>query len=198
MLRFTSFVSFPVMFGLCLVSRELIVIAITEKWLASAHILSVLCIWGAFVPINYLFTNLIISRGHSNVYMWSTIALCLTLLIAVICAYPFGFEWMLRMFVGINIAWLVVWFWYVHKEIGLKFIDMLKDLSPYLLLSAALTIGSHFLLAGISNIYLSFLLKVIFVAVCYVSILWVAGSVILKESMNFVIGRLGRRHNENN
>ena len=198
LLRFTAFVSFPVMFGLSLVSRELIVIAITDKWLASAHILSVLCIWGAFVPVNYLFTNLIISRGHSNVYMWGTISLCLTLMAAVICAYPFGFEWMLRMFVGINIAWLLVWFRFVHQEIGLEFSAMLKDLSPYLLLSAALTIGSHFLLAGVSNIYLSLLLKVIIVAVCYVAVLWLAGSVILKESVNFVIGRLGRRRHEDN
>ena len=189
LLRFTAFVSFPAMFGLSLVSHEVIVIAITEKWLASAHILSVLCIWGAFVPINNLFANLIITRGHSNVYMWCTIVLCLLLLGAVIGAYPSGFEWMLRAFVGINIGWLLVWWWFVHREIGLRFVDMLQDLSPYLLLAAALTIGCHYLLAGIENIYLSLLLKVLIVGILYVAILWMAGSVILKESINFLLGK---------
>lgn len=192
LLRFTAFVSFPAMFGLSLVSQEVIVIAITEKWLASAHILSVLCIWGAFVPINNLFANLIITRGHSNVYMWSTIALCLLLLGAVIGAYPFGFEWMLWAFVGINIGWLLVWWWFVHREIGLRFIEMLRDLSPYLLLSAALTIGCHYLLAGMDNIYLSLLLKVLIVGILYIGILWMAGSVILKESIAFLLGK-GRK-----
>ena len=192
LLRFTAFVSFPAMFGLSLVSQEVIIIAITEKWLASAHILSVLCIWGAFVPINNLFANLIITRGHSNIYMWSTIVLCLLLLGAVIGAYPFGFEWMLRAFVGINIGWLLVWWWFVHREIGLRFIEMLRDLSPYLLLSAALTIGCHYLLAGMDNIYLSLLLKVLIVGILYVAILWMAGSVILKESVGFLLGK-GRK-----
>jgi len=192
LLRFTAFVSFPAMFGLSLVSQEIIVIAITEKWLASAHILSVLCIWGAFVPINNLFANLIITRGHSNIYMWSTITLCLLLLGAVIGAYPFGFEWMLWAFVGINIGWLLVWWWFVHREIGLRFIEMLRDLSPYLLLSAALTIGCHYLLAGMDNIYLSLLLKVLIVGILYVAILWMAGSVILKESVGFLLGK-GRK-----
>lgn len=192
LLRFTAFVSFPAMFGLSLVSQEVIVIAITEKWLASAHILSVLCIWGAFVPINNLFANLIITRGHSNVYMWSTIALCLLLLGAVIGAYPFGFEWMLWAFVGINIGWLLVWWWFVHREIGLRFIEMLRDLSPYLLLSTALTIGCHYLLADIDNIYVSLLLKVLIVGILYIGILWMAGSVILKESVGFLLGK-GRK-----
>lgn len=192
LLRFTAFVSFPAMFGLSLVSQEVIVIAITEKWLASAHILSVLCIWGAFVPINNLFANLIITRGHSNVYMWSTIALCLLLLGAVIGAYPFGFEWMLWAFVGINIGWLLVWWWFVHREIGLRFIEMLRDLSPYLLLSTALTIGCHYLLADIDNIYVSLLLKVLIVGILYIGILWMAGSFILKESIAFLLGK-GRK-----
>ena len=189
LLRFTAFVSFPAMFGLSLVSKEVIVIAITEKWLASASILSVLSIWGAFVPINNLFANLIITRGHSNVYMWCTIVLCLLLLGAVIGTYPFGFEWMLWAFVGINIAWLLVWWWFVHQEIGLTFVDMLRDISPYLLLSAALTIGCHYLLGNISNIYVSLLLKVVIVGIFYVAVLWMAGSVILKESVGFLLGK---------
>ena len=66
LLRFTAFVSFPAMLGLSLVAHELIVIAITDKWLASADILRLLCVWGAFVPVNNLFSNLLVSRGHSS------------------------------------------------------------------------------------------------------------------------------------
>ncbi len=189
LLRFTAFVSFPAMLGLSLVSREVIVIAITEKWIDSAHILGVLCIWGAFVPINNLFANLLITRGHSNIYMWCTIVLCLMLIGAVIAAYPFGFEGMLRTFVGINIAWLLVWWWFVHREIGLSFVNMLCDMAPYLLLAAALCMGCHFLLKDISNNYLSLTLKVVIVGVLYVVILWVAGSVILKESIAYLLGK---------
>ena len=85
LLRFTAFISFPAMLGLSLVSKELIIITITEKWLPSADILQLLCIWGAFIPVINLFSNLLISRGHSSIYMWSTISLSL-LQIAAVCA----------------------------------------------------------------------------------------------------------------
>lgn len=50
------------MLGLSLVSKELIIITITEKWLPSADILQLLCILGAFIPVINLFSNLLISR----------------------------------------------------------------------------------------------------------------------------------------
>lgn len=187
MLRFTAFISFPAMFGLSIVSKEVIVITITERWIESAGILSLLCIWGAFVPLSSLFSNLIISRGHSSIYMWCTISLCLTLLVAVIAASPLGFQWMLRLFIGINILWFFVWFWFVRKEIGLHLRDMLLDIAPYILLAAALTLLAAYITAGISNLYLSLLAKVAFVAILYPLILWLAGSHILKESLRYIL-----------
>lgn len=56
---FHGFYSFPAMFGLSHISREFILIAITDKWLASARIMQLLCIWGAFIPINNLFSLLL-------------------------------------------------------------------------------------------------------------------------------------------
>ncbi len=187
MLRFTAFISFPAMFGLSIISKEVIVITITERWTESADILSLLCIWGAFVPLSSLFSNLIISRGHSSIYMWCTISLCLTLLVAVIAVSPLGFQWMLRFFIGINILWLFVWFWFVRREIGLRLRDMLLDIAPYILLATVLTFSAAYLFGGISNLYLSLLVKVVFVATLYPLILWLAGSHILKESLRYIL-----------
>lgn len=66
MLRFTAFISFPAMFGLALIANEFIVIAVTAKWQACVPIMQILCIWGAFVPITYMYSNLLISKGKSN------------------------------------------------------------------------------------------------------------------------------------
>lgn len=187
LLRFTAFVSFPAMFGLSLVSKELIVITITEKWLSSAAILQLLCVWGAFIPITSLFSNLVISRGHSSVYMWNTICLSLLQLVAACAMYPFGLEWMLRVFVAIHIGWLFVWLWFVHREIGLTLKHLLKDISPYLLLSALLTVSAHYLTRSIGNLYLSMAVKVVGVAAVYAFVLWKLQSVIFRESVQFLL-----------
>ena len=68
MLRFTAFLSFPAMLGLAFIAREFIVITITEKWLPCVPMLQMLCIWGAFMPIITLYSNLVISKGKSNIY----------------------------------------------------------------------------------------------------------------------------------
>ena len=187
LLRFTAFISFPAMFGLSLVAKELIIIAITEKWIDSAYIMQILCIWGAFIPIINLFSNLIISRGHSSVYMWSTIGLSVLQLAAVCAMYPYGLEWMLRIFVAINIGWLFVWFGFVKREIDLKLGDMLKDISPYLLLSVALVTAAYYITRPIGNLYLSMITKVTFVAGLYALALWKLQSVIFRESIEFLL-----------
>ena len=153
LLRFTAFISFPAMLGLSLVSKELIVITITEKWLPSADILQLLCIWGAFIPVINLFSNLLISRGHSSIYMWSTISLSLLQIVAV-CAIYIRVGVDAAYFVIINIGWLFVWFRFVKREIGLRLRDMLKDISPYLSLSIVLVVSTHYATQPIENLYL--------------------------------------------
>lgn len=187
LLRFTAFISFPAMLGLSLISKELIVITITEKWLASAYILQLLCIWGAFIPITNLFSNLIISRGHSSIFMWCTIGLCLLQLTAVCAVHPYGLQWMLRIFVVIHISWLFVWFVFVNREINLTLRNLLRDISPYLILSIASVTAAHYATRSIESLYLSMIAKIVIVAGLYALTLWKMQSVIFKESIEFLL-----------
>lgn len=62
MMRFTCFLTFPMLLGFGLVSREFIIITITEEWVASAELLQILCISGAILPLCTLMSNLVISK----------------------------------------------------------------------------------------------------------------------------------------
>ncbi len=189
LLRFTAFFSFPLLLGLGFVSEELIVIAVTDRWIESAHILSVLCLWGAFTPICTLFSNLLISRGHSDTYMWCTIVLCVLQATTLCITHPLGLDVMLWTFTAINILWLFVWFHFVRRETGLSLSDMFRDISPYLLLTVALIAAYHLLFGSIGNVYASIALKIVFVGTLYVAVLWLAGSAILRECITFLMGR---------
>ena len=57
------------MFGLSIVTHELILLTVGEKWTGSIPLMQLLCIGGAFVPLNTLFSSLIISQGKSDIYM---------------------------------------------------------------------------------------------------------------------------------
>ena len=187
MLRFTALVTFPLMLGLSLVAKEFIVILITEKWLVSAGILQILCVAGAFIPISALFSNLIISRGHSKAHMWTSVAQCVAGIVVAMAASPFGIHVMVMAFVAVTILWTGVWLWLARREVSITAYEFLRDISPYLLLSVALCLIAHFACGGIGNIYLRFGMKVLAVAIPYVGVLWLLGSTILRESANFLI-----------
>ena len=186
LLRFTAFVSFPAMFGLALVAKEFIVILLGEKWIDSAYMLQILCVMGAFCPMSNLFSNLIIGRGHSSVHMWTTISLCIAQLASVIISAPYGIMRMIQVYVVITVGWMLVWYHFAHREIGITLCEVVKDISPYLIISLALVVFAGFITHNVSNLYLSFAIKVLFVGVAYCVILWLLRSTIFRETVEFI------------
>ena len=77
----------------------------------------------------------------------------------------------------------------MHREIGLTLKHLLKDISPYLFLSALLTVLAHYLTHSIGNLYLSMAVKVVGVAAVYALVLWKLQSVIFRESVQFLLKR---------
>lgn len=187
MLRFTAFVSFPAMLGLCLIAHDFIVIAIEEKWLESIPMLQLLCIGGAFLPIVNLYSNLMISKGKSNIYMWNTIALGMLQLAVMLLLYPYGIHQMLIAYVCINISWLLVWHYFAHREIGLRLFDALKDILPFAVIAALVMGGTYLITNGLPNIYIRLVAKLTIAAILYISIMWFSGSVTYKESINYLL-----------
>lgn len=186
LLRITALFSFIFLLGLATISDEFIVITIGTKWLHSAHILKILCVWGAFIPIQNLMTNLLIAKGHSDIFMWGTIGLALAEIGAALIMYPHGINTMLYIFVLINILWTFVWHFFVKREIKFTLIQFLSDVVPYLALSALLCVSAHFLLSSINSLWIKMLAKIIIISTTYISILWFARVEIFHECLNFL------------
>ena len=186
MMRFTCFISFPAMFGLSLIAPELITIAITDKWIESAKMLQILCISGAFIPIISLCSNLLISKGKSDIYMWNTIGLVLVQLTMALVLYPYGIYTMIIVYAAINIVWLLVWNYFVNQEIGYRLINLLKDLLPYLLIATGTMAITYFATTDCTHIYVRFIAKIGLAASLYILIMWLSGSTTFKESIHYL------------
>ena len=189
MLRLTAFTSFPAMFGLAVVAEELIVLAVGEKWLGSALMMSILCLGGAFSPVNTLFSNLVVSQGRSDIYMRRivlqlAVQLCGVLLIALLHGSVYM---MILMYVSVNVCWLLVWWRDSRRFIGLGLADLLRDLLPFLLAAAAacgLAWLSAWLFGGCMVVRLA--VKMAVAAVCYLGLMKLFGAEILTECLEFV------------
>lgn len=193
MLRFTAFVSFPCMLGLALIAKDLIVMTITDKWLNSVVIMQLLCLWGAFFPVSTLFSNLIISKGKSNVQMWNNILLGAIQIVTMIVSYPYGIMTMITIYVAINICWLASWQYFLNREIGLKWTELLADICPFILIACIAVAGGYFGSLMLDNIYVRLVGKILITAFIYLLIMKMTNAVVFKESMRFVLSKFPSR-----
>lgn len=189
MLRFTAFISFPLLFGLSLVAHELIVVVLTEKWVESARMLQILCLWGAFMPIQSMFTNLLVSCGRTNTFMWSSIAQGLLVLLMLLAMRSLGIKPMLVAYCLFNIAWLFLWCVLVKRDIALTIRMFVMDFMPFMLVALAAMALAAYATAWLDNLALLLVSRVLLGALCYFVLCFLCRFEELHESLSYLFRR---------
>ena len=186
MLRFTAFLSFPALFGLALVAREFILSTIGQAWIACVPLLQILCISGAFMPIYTLYQNLVISHGRSDVNMWLNIGQIVLQLCIILLFYRQGITIMVMAYTVFNIVWLLAWMPWGKRIIGVKLMDVVKDIVPFLGSGALVMAATYFATAAISNLYLLLAARIVMAAALYYGVMRLMNVVILQECLQFL------------
>ena len=189
MVRFIAFLSFPLLFGLSLVSDEFIVITLTEKWRSSAELLRVLCIGGSVMPLYTLFSNVVISKGKSGIYFGCTVSLSVIQIILMLLLYPYGIHVMVYAYVALTVVWMFIWYGLAYRFIAYKPWDFIRDLFPFLLAALAVMSVTYFATKSIGNLYLLLLARVLMAAGLYYLVMRVARVKILDECIGFLKGK---------
>ena len=189
MIRFTAFLAFPVMFGLCIIAREFILITISAKWADSVALLQILCISGAFMPLQQTYQNLIVSRNRSDLFMWITIVQVALQILVVVVLGSHGIELMVAGYTVFNVLWLLVWHYYTHRLIPLRLTDALRDILPFLLAAVAAMALAWTAALAIAGIWLSMLVKMAVAALAYFIIMKAAHAQIMEECLAYVFKR---------
>lgn len=185
MIRFAAFVSFPLLLGVGLVAKEFIVLALGEIWLTSANYLQIICIAGAVIPISTLLADLIISKGRSDIFMWSTLVLGICQIAALILLHPHGIGQMVKAYVALNLVWLFVWFFFAHRLTTYRLFHFLKDILPFALAAAGVMAVTGLVTSSIDNLWLLLLSRIVLATLLYLGVMRLAGAQILKESIAF-------------
>ena len=194
MMRFTALLSFPAMFGLALVAHEFILLTIGPKWIDSIVLLQVLCVAGAFMPLYAMYQNLAISCRRSDIYMWLNIAQ-IVLQIAVIMLFKSqGLTVMVIAYSIFMVVWLVVWQIAAHRLIGLRLIDTMKDVLPFMLTAAAVMVVTHYSTLFVTNMVLRLVARVALAALLYVVVMKAAHVTIMDECIEFIKRKFVKTH----
>lgn len=186
LLRFTAFLSFPAMFGLALVSKEFILLTIGEKWTDCVLLLKILCIGGAFFPLHVSYHNMIIAQGKSNYYMWCNVAQIMAQLAAFFLLYKQGITVVVCAYSALNILWLFVWQIISGRMIGLRFLDMLKDIVPFMVIALAVMLATYAMTSSVTSLLLALLLRIVIAALLYALVMKLLHAKIMEECIMFI------------
>ena len=196
MMRFTAFISFPLLFCLALVSHEFIVLAIGEKWAFAASLLPLLCLSGAFMPLSTLLTDSVISQHRSDIYLWSTVTLGVLQIVLMVGLWCQGIIVMVWAYTLLNIMWVFVWHFFVRKLMGYRLLHFLKDIVPFALAAAGVMVVTGFLTQftvyslqftdDYIKLWILLISRAILAIVLYYAVMRLFGAVILKECIAFI------------
>lgn len=186
MLRFTCFLSMPLMLGFALVANEFILITIGDKWAGCVPLLQVLCISGAFVPLYTMYQNLAMSQGRSDIFMWLNIGQIVLQILIVMLFYRFSMLIMVCAYSVFMILWLIPWHLFTGRLIRYRWTDAFKDIAPFALSAAFAMAVTYWATNMISNLYILIAIRFVLAAAIYYGIMKMAKVQILKECEQFI------------
>lgn len=189
MTRFTAFLVFPAMFGLVIIAPEFIVLLISDKWIDSIPILQILCISGAFIPIYLPMQQLIVSQGRSDIFMWVNIAQLILQIGVILIFARQGIIAMVTAYSAFIVLWTIAWQIYTKKIVDYSFLDLLKDVMPFLLAALAACVIAYAVAVLLPGMLLRMVVKIVVAVILYVTVMQIAGAHVMKECIGYL------RHN---
>lgn len=134
-IRFSSYMIFPLMTLLIALSEPLVVFFLTEKWKSMTILLQILCIDWMLDHLSLLNLNILYVKGRSDLVLKLEIVKKTIALLILFASMPFGIVIMCWGRVLYSVIATILNMHYTKCLIGLSIFDQLKDIIPYLIIS---------------------------------------------------------------
>lgn len=131
-IRYTSLIIFFGLFFLFAISKPLVLILLTSKWVDSVIYLQIFCLIYLFDHISQINLNLLQVKGRSDLYLRLEVFKRIISLLLLFVSIPFGVLWIcISQLVYGQIA-LFLNTYYTGKLFGFGYIEQIKDFARYL------------------------------------------------------------------
>jgi len=144
-LRVSTFIIFPLMFGLAALSEPFIRLVLTEKWMGVVILLQTLCFAYMWYPVHSLNLTLLQAKGRSDLFLRLEIIKKIVGIITLIATIPFGVTVMCVGLICSSVVCLFINACYTKKYLAVGLFQQLKPMFPSLLLSGSMGMFIFFL-----------------------------------------------------
>ena len=183
-IKISSYIMWPLMFGLMAVGEPFIELVLTEKWLPCVPYLYIFCFANGIMPIQTANLNAIKAMGRSDLYLKMEI---IKKTGGILLILAFMNQGVLMLGISCVIYSLYAGMINMHpnkKILGYSMTEQLKDILPSFGLAAVMACAVYWMPVGLLPLILQLVIKVAVGTMIYVS-----GSLIFKiDSFNFLLG----------
>ena len=85
-----AFVNIPVMIGLAVVAKPLVMVLLTEKWAPAVPYLQLLCVVDLLYPLNVINLEVLLAKGRSDLYLRIEVMKPILLFASIAATYRYG------------------------------------------------------------------------------------------------------------
>jgi O-antigen/teichoic acid export membrane protein len=143
-------VNFPMMIGLAIIARPLVLVLLTEKWAPSIPYLQLLCLAGLLFPLHLMNLNMLQALGRSDLFLRLEIVKKTMIAINIAVTWRWGISAMIYGMIVISLIGYYLNSYYTGVLIQYPIREQALDLFPYLL--ASLLMGSAVYAAGLLHL----------------------------------------------
>lgn len=190
-IRFTAFITLPIMAGLFVTAGPVIRLLLKEEWWPSIPFFQLLCLGGCFTILTAINNNFIKVSGRSDGILKIEYYKIAFTVAVVLLTYR---EDVLTMVAGLVVTRLLVYIInmiYTAHYTGYRFSMQLMDLLPYAGLSTLMTLLLLPIGGWIENQLLLLVTQAAAGMVIYIGTAYITGSKILKDSLELIRKKKG-------
>lgn len=151
LIRYSSWLIFPMMIGLLAVSEPFIISFLKEQWAPAVPILRILCLDWMFDVICVLNQNLLFVKGRTDLVLKLQIVKKSIALVILFASVPFGVIGMCWGRVLYSLIAVCINTYYTKRIIGLGLISQVVDFFPYLIASAVMGVAAFWSMGWVDS-----------------------------------------------
>jgi len=127
-----AMVNFPLMIGLALVAKPLVLVLLTDKWLPCVPYLQLLCVVGMLYPLQAINLNVLMAQGRSDLFFRLEIYKKAMITAAIFLTWRWGITAMIYGQIVTSVIAYYMNSYYTGKLLSYPVLEQLKDFFPIL------------------------------------------------------------------
>lgn len=145
-LTFLVLLNFPLMIGMAVTARPMVLVLLTEKWLPAVPYLQWLCLVGLLFPLHVMNLNVLTALGRSDLFLRLEIIKKVLIVLSIAVTWSYGIMVMIHGMIITSIVSYYVNSYYSSQLVDYPIGDQLRDMIPYLVMAGLM--GGVVYLAG--------------------------------------------------